>query len=279
VRRLVLALALALASTAAALAPTAPGAPAADPRCPPSDDPPPEKQRPITRPQWLARTVITEYFPASESWFRGKLVHAPGLAGKHRVDWLYSSSGLAMEGDGVGLDGRRYHFAGPYGMGWVTLGGRSTVPCPDGSWTRGWPAWLSFGWRTPSGGITYPLHSGGWAHGAPQRYVPAPADLRFGEGPSLPLVYWRSAATDTRLIPRGSRIFIPVYCETPARGWFVAQDTGGAIIGRHIDVYRTAPPASEDGRMFRDQRVYVVPAGTTPARPPSCERQGRGRGR
>lgn len=268
----VTALALALGG-AAVIAAAAIGAPTASgPRCPPTEDPPPDRQKPITRPRWLAKTVVTEYFPAPESWFHGKLVRAPGLPGKHRVDWLYSSSGLAMEGDGVGLDGRRYHFAGPYGMGWHTRGGRATKPCPDGSWTRGWPAWLSFGWRNGAGGVTYPLAAGGWSNSASTRFVAPPRELRFSTGPSLPLVYWRSAATDRRLIPSGSRLFIRAYCDTPARGWLLAQDTGGAIIGRHVDVYRTAPPASEDGRMFRDQTIFVVPPGTTPARPPSCAR-------
>ena len=280
-RRAATPIALAAAAAVAAFAAAAvavAGAPAArDPRCPDTGDPPPDKVKPITRPRWLPRTVVTEYFPMPENRFHGKLVRAPGLADKHRVDWLYSSSGLAMEGDGVGLDGRRYHFAGPYGMGWHTRTGRSTKPCPDGSWTRGWPAWLSFGWRTSGGAVTYPLAQGGWSNGAAARFIAPPASLAFAEGPSLPLVYWRSVATDRRLIPSGSRLFIAAYCDTPAKGWFVAADTGGAIIGRHIDVYRPAPPLSEDGRMLRDQTIFVVPPGTTPARPPSCARAPKNR--
>ena len=132
-------------------------------RCPPAG-PPPDRQTPITRPRWLPNTIVTEYYPAPERWFTGKLVRAPGLPGLHRVDWLYSSSGLAMEGDGVGLDGRRYHFAGPYTVGWVNDRGRSTLPCPDGSWTRGRPSWLSFGWRNALGEVTFPLSRGGWSN-------------------------------------------------------------------------------------------------------------------
>lgn len=38
-------------------------------------------------------------------------------------------------------------------------------------------------------------------------------------------------AVDPRVIPMGSRIFVPGY------GWGTAEDTGGAIIGYHIDVW------------------------------------------
>ena len=65
--------------------------------------------RQISKPTWLSGTTITEYYPVPEAWFSGALVKAPGLSGKHRIDWLYSASGLSMEGDGVGLDGQRYH--------------------------------------------------------------------------------------------------------------------------------------------------------------------------
>ena len=38
-------------------------------------------------------------------------------------------------------------------------------------------------------------------------------------------------AVDTRVIPMGSKLFIPGY------GWAVAADTGGAIVGNKIDVW------------------------------------------
>ncbi len=50
-----------------------------------------------------------------------------------------------MEGEGVGLDGRRYRFAGPYDQSWVNAERQPTAPCSDGSWTLGRPFWLSFG--------------------------------------------------------------------------------------------------------------------------------------
>ncbi len=232
--------------------------------------PPAKEVRRITRPRWLPGTVITEYYPTKEAWFSGRLVPAPGLQGRHRVDWLYSSGGLPMEGHGIGRDGRFYHFAGPYSIGWVNEKGRPTTPCPDGSWTRGWPAWLSFGWRNAKGAVTFPLAKGGWSRGRPRRFIPPPGDLSFARGPSRRLAYWRSAAVDPRLIPLGSRIFIRAYCDEPGNGWFVAQDTGGAIIVRHVDVYRPPPDRDASGRMLRGQKVFVVPPGTKPPHPPRC---------
>ena len=67
----------------------------------PKVPPPPPKNAHGT---WLRAITITEYWPAPESWFRGKLVGAPGLPGKHRIDWLYSAEGVSMEGEGFGLD-------------------------------------------------------------------------------------------------------------------------------------------------------------------------------
>jgi 3D domain len=228
--------------------------------CPPGTAPHPTSERPLTRPQWLAHTVMTEYWPAPERWFVGRAVAAPGLPGLHRVDWLYSARGLPMEGDGVALDGRRYHFGGPWHLSWVNASGAPTTPCNTGFWTNGRPFWPAFGWRDAAGAVTFPLAGGGWSNGPPTRELPPPASLHFLPGSSLPLRYWRSVAVDPHLIPLGSRVFVPALCGTPSRGWLVAADTGGTVIsGHHIDVYRPAPARPDTGEMLTGQRIFVIP--------------------
>jgi 3D (Asp-Asp-Asp) domain-containing protein len=216
--------------------------------------PPPSKNAHGT---WMSGFKITEYWPAPESWFVGALVTAPGLKGKHRIDWLYSAMGVSMEGDGVGLDGVRYHLDAAGSGGWVTKSGGSTSASDD--FSAGPPFWRAGGyWQNRSGGITFPLHKGGWYSGVGQRYVPLPG-VRFASGPSLPLSYYQSIAVDPHLIPLGSRVYIPAYRHDGHGGWFVAQDTGGAINQRHIDVYRP-PPADPNnpGNYHTNQRVFVI---------------------
>jgi 3D domain len=240
--------------------------PAAAGSCPPR---PPVTERRITTPRWVGGAVVTEYYPIREAWFSGRPVRAGGLRRTHRVDWLYGPHGVAMNGEGLGLDGRYYHFAGSYAIDWANAAGAVTRPCWNGRWTAGSPAWLAFGWRNRSGRVTYPLARGGWSNGRGRRYVPSPVALRFAPGRSRPQPFWHTVATDPRVIPHGSRVFIGAYCSTPAHGWFRALDTGGAIIGFHLDVYRTPPPTLRL-RELRRQKVFVVPPGTSPRREPRC---------
>jgi 3D (Asp-Asp-Asp) domain-containing protein len=153
------------------------------------------------------------------------------------------------------------HIANLGAVGWVNSAGKSTVPPPCGiRWSHGPPAWRAGGWRNRAGHVTYPLAAGGWSDGA-GHWVGGYGGATFAVGPSLALTYYHSVAVDPNLIPRGSRIFIPAYRKFDG-GWFVAQDTGGAIIGRHIDVYR--PPTSRPfgtGRLRLHERVYVIPPG------------------
>jgi hypothetical protein len=192
------------------------------------------------------------------------------LTTRHRVDWLYGAHGVAMNGEGIGLDGRVYHFAGPYGLSWVNVSGVPTLPCWNGHWTGGDPVWYGGGWRNAQGEVTFPLAVGGWSNGRPLRAVRSAEPPRFAPGPSLPLDYWKRVAVDPKLIPLGSRVFIPAYCHTPAHGWFTAGDVGGAIIARHVDVFRS-PPASLAGlHALWDQTIFVVPPGTAAVSPPRC---------
>jgi 3D (Asp-Asp-Asp) domain-containing protein len=247
------------ASAAAAIAagPPTGGAPLGGlaPTKPPTKVPPPPSKHDHGR--WLSRVTITEYWPAPESWFIGALVRTPGLPGRHRIDWLYSAMGMSMEGQGLGLDGRMYHIDSLGLGGWVTKTGASTSPS-DG-WGAGPPYWRAGGfWRNRSGAVTFPLQRGGWSAGAGRRYVPL-RGVTFAAGPGTSLKFYQSIAVDPAVIPLGSRVYIPAYRHDGHGGWFVAQDTGGAIGGSHVDVYRTPPAGSGDpGHYYTGQRIYVI---------------------
>jgi hypothetical protein len=217
--------------------------------------PPPPSQN--ARGNWLTGVMITEYWPAPESWFVGRLVRAPGLPGEYPIDWLYSATGLSMQGDGIGSDGRQYHIASLGQGGWVTAAGQPTSP--SNGWRAGPPFWRDGGyWRSQTGAVTFPLARGGWSAGPGRRYVPL-RGVSFAAGPSLPLRYYQSIAVDPSVIPLGSRVYVPAYRHDGHGGWFLAQDTGGAINGRHIDVYRPPPASSTDpGQLLVAQRIYVI---------------------
>ncbi|MBV8431515.1 MAG: hypothetical protein JO244_10155 [Solirubrobacterales bacterium] len=222
--------------------------------------PPPVPEHPITHRQWVTGVTITEYYPAPEAWFTGRRIQAPGLPGRHAVDWLYSARGLAMEGDGVDTAGHLAHIDQLGSTGWVNAAGHPTVPVCLGKWSDGPPVWLIGGWRNSRGAVTYPLAAGGWANGVGGRTLPY-GGVTFATGASLPVRYYHSIAVDPRLIPEGSRVYVPAY-RLINGGWFVAQDTGGAIKGRHIDVYRPAPANPTDlGRYLTGQRILVIPPG------------------
>lgn len=220
--------------------------------------PPPVPEHPISHPQWLSGVTITEYYPAPERWFVARRVAAPGLPGRYAADFLYSARGLAMEGDGVDRRGRRVHIAQLGSTGWVNSAGQPTVAVCLGKWSNGFPVWLSGGWRNHAGAVTFPLASGGWSDGRGVRVLPY-GGVTFSPEPSSPLRSYHSIAVDPRLIPLGSRVYVPAYRHLDG-GWFTAQDTGGAIRGRHIDVYRPPPTSPDDlGRYMTRQRIMVIP--------------------
>ena len=221
----------------------------------------------IRKPVWLGRVVITEYYAVPEKWFAGAKVDAPGLPGRHRIDWLYSARGVSMEGDGIDLDGNRVHIADVGQGGWVDDHGR-----PTSAGGGGHPFWRAGAyWKSADGWVTFPLDAGGWFHGVGTTFVDPPG-ATFAPGQSRPLRPYKSVAVDPDLIPLGSRLYIPQYQHHG--GWFTAVDTGGAIQGRHVDVYRSPPASIDDtGRYFAGARVYVVPPGERAPRgaPPGTE--------
>jgi 3D (Asp-Asp-Asp) domain-containing protein len=223
-----------------------------------------KRSGPLTRAAWVHHVLVTEYYPAPEAWFVGKKVAARGLTTKHRIDWLYSATGVSMQGTGIGLDGKTYHIDALGEGGWVNAHAKPTEPSRSG-WSAGPPVWRAGAyWLTHAHGVTFPLDGGGWSDGVGKRYVHLPG-VSFAPGASKPLRYYKSIAVDPGLIPLGSRVYIAAYRHTAGHGWFRAQDTGGAIDGRHVDVYRSPPASSDDGAStLTDQRIYVIPPGAKP---------------
>ncbi|MDX6642942.1 MAG: hypothetical protein QOD76_904 [Solirubrobacteraceae bacterium] len=219
----------------------------------------------LAKPGWLSGVRVTEYYPAPERWALGKPARTPGLKARHRIDWLYGAFGVSMEGTGIGLDGKLYHIESLGKGGWVTRTGKPTF---DGVHNNGPPYWRAGGyWRNSKGGVTFRLLTGAWTNGVGRRWVRPPRGISFAPGPGTQGVrYWRTIAVDPALIPLGSRIYVPYYAKVSgATGWFTANDTGGAIKGRHVDVFRTPPATADDqGRNLVKQRIYVVPPGQTP---------------
>jgi 3D (Asp-Asp-Asp) domain-containing protein len=180
------------------------------------------------------------------------------MTGRHAVDGLYSAHGLSMEGDGIDRSGHLSHIQQLGSSGWVNSAGQSTRPVCLGQWSNGRPYWRGGGSRNARGEVTFALSSGGWSNGRPRRDLPY-GGITFAAGASQPIRYYRNVAVDPKLIPEGSRIYIPAYRPING-GWFKAADTGGAIKSRHIDVYRPPPSSpSDQGRYMTGQRVYVIP--------------------
>jgi 3D (Asp-Asp-Asp) domain-containing protein len=209
----------------------------------------------IRKPRWLGKVQITEYYPVPEKWFVGQKVDTPGMGGQHRVDWLYSARGVSMEGDGIDLDGDNVHIEDLGLGGWVDDHGRSTSVGGGGH-----PFWRAGSyWKSLDGWLTFPLDAGGWFHGTGTKFVDPPG-ATFAAGESRPLTPYKSIAVDPRLIAFGSSVYVPQY--QSHGGWFTAADTGGAIKGRHIDVYRSPPDSIDDtGQYFPSAKIYVVPPG------------------
>ncbi len=212
---------------------------------------------PLSQPTWVTGVELTQYWPVPEWWFGGEDVTAPGLPGTYPIDWLYSANGVSMQGTGIADNGQFVHIDALGQGGWVTLTG-SVADFGANS-----PYWRAGGyWRNAAGGVTFPLQAGGWSNGPGKGYVALPG-VSFAPGPGRPLTYWESVAVDPSLIPLGSWVYLPAYRSGPGHGWFMAEDTGGAIVGRHIDVYRPPPASPSDpGVTLFGSDVYVLPPGT-----------------
>lgn len=235
----------------------------------------PGKKRPLTG--WVAGFTTTEYHPTAERWFSGPKRGFPGLTGRHRVAWLLSAHGLAMEGhgwaEGQTGEGTRLASYVSGSVGWVNARGKPTSAGRGASgWSAGPPAWLACGWKNRRGRWTFPANylSPGertrWANGRPARWVGC--DVAWAASAGRDLRYWNSVAVDPKLFPLGRTWFyIPAYRGTRCGGWFRADDTGGAVTGRHLDVYRP-PPAQPVTMATREKQRILVVRGKKPAANP-----------
>lgn len=202
----------------------------------------------------LRGVQLTEYFPVPEVWFVGRKVSAPGLSTKHRVDWLYSARGVVMEGSGIDLKGRGVQMTDGFNVGWLRD-------------SRGGYLWRAEGyWKNSRGRFTFPyqapINGRWWSNGTGVKAFPAKR-VRFARGAprgstGRVLGYWRSVAVDPSLIPYGSLVYIGALKSKNGTGWFCADDTGGAIRGKHIDIYRP-PPSNKVGTSRNNATIRVVP--------------------
>ncbi|MDI3516740.1 MAG: hypothetical protein PWP09_806 [Thermotogota bacterium] len=67
---------------------------------------------------------------------------------------------------------------------------------------------------------------------------------------------YRTVAADFRFLPPGSIVYIPFFKDWPNRGFFVVEDTGGAVVGKKIDVFVHDPELAS--RFSRYLDVYIV---------------------
>lgn len=203
---------------------------------------------------------LTYYWFAAEQGFVGGKVSAPGIAGTYREDFLYSARGVPMEGTGTADSTAHVHYAGTHGGYWVTKAGAKTVPSVRG-WSGGAPYWREGGYRTATGAVTFKRADGTWANG-PGVGPPLPYHDLFDAGVGTNVVEWKSIATDLGVIPRGTSVYVPQLASSPAHGCFRADDTGGAIIGTHIDVF--IPQTTLGGLPVRGEVLTLGPGEACP---------------
>jgi len=70
---------------------------------------------------------------------------------------------------------------------------------------------------------------------------------------------YRTVAADFDFLPPGSLIYIPFFKDWPNRGFFVVEDTGGAVVGKELDVFVHDPELAV--RFSRYLDVYLVTKG------------------
>lgn len=162
------------------------------------------------RAEWFDDTFyVTHYNIAFENDFNGNFVTANGISGTYREDFLYSATGVCMQG--TGQTRHNTFIRWDHGGYWVNVDGVRTDP-PN--WENGPPYWIGNPndvWFAPGGG-------GSCGHGV----TPG-----------------TSVATDHSVLPCDMNIFIE------GIGRRRVDDSGPAITGHDIGVL--TPPSVTNG--------------------------------
>lgn len=82
----------------------------------------------------------------------------------------------------------------------------------------------------------------------------SPGDPRYDvTSTGTPAVQGITVAVDPRVIPYGTKLYIP------GVGFRVAQDTGGAIVGNHIDVFYNSLSVAQQFGVKLNIPIYILP--------------------
>jgi len=144
-----------------------------------------------------------------------------GNTGMFNRAFLYSFYGVPGQGSGKSHDGRIVKYRSG-GGGWLNIDGQPTE-YKDGAWTNGSPFWIA-----NEESLSFTILSS-------RLYTAGTYDWD--------IYPWYSIATDPREIPAGSIVYIKELADKKLlngetlNGYFMATDTGGAIQGKHIDVF------------------------------------------
>lgn len=169
----------------------------------------------------LTDVTLTHYTLANEATTSGQntgntevLCNHPNLSGCYHKEFLCSGYGVAMQGTGIGNDGKYVKYVSG-GGGWM---------------------W-NYQWLNNCNSAVFAHVSG----------------VTGASGKTLIENY--SIAVDPTLIPLGWYVWID-----SEQGWYRADDTGGAIKGKHIDIYMGATgakPKLGNSKVFVTQTAHA----------------------
>lgn len=88
-------------------------------------------------------------------------------------------------------------------------------------------------------------------------YTPSPKENGGGNKTARgnPLTPYKYIAVDPKVIPYGTKVYIPEFRDSPFGGVFIADDCGGAIKGNKIDVLL---PNKKTASKFGRKKSYTI---------------------